>query len=588
MALIGPAQAGPDDYDRVISFGDSLSDNGNLKAAIGLPDYIGGRFSNGPTFAEILAGTANFGAGESSQARFWGPGFSVNLGAVTGDVNLAVGGARTVDGDLPSERLQIGAFLLAGGRFGENDLVTMLAGANDLFDLGFVPSVALSAAVTQTQNVGAVIGAGGRTILVGNLPDLGATPAHSGDPAATAATNAFNQQLDQGLRQLAAAFPQANIIQMDLHATLAVALANPAAFGFTNVDSPCFISAANQCSNPDQFQFWDGVHPTAAGHRFLAQYAAALLSTDEHGKDVAALGDVAVSTRLEASDILFRRGVSMLDDHTSGGLYAEIIGTGANDYQLAGIRAGFDTKQYGLTFGGALAHLRGQVDAARLNSDATTTQADIYALYSMAPFFVGVEGGVSFTDYDDIRRDTTFPTVFGKADDTDSTAYSLAATLGTQLKTGGITLTPALRVGYLSADVGAFSESAPLLALGYSEREIDAGFWTARLRASSQVFHDLRSVAYVEAGYEDLFSVEDGYSAKLVNNTAHAVDIDTDPSARGFFLKAGLSAYVTETATLGAEYGVSFQDGDDEVHSGRLTLRIPLGGPEEGLGGGKD
>ncbi len=88
-------------------------------------------------------------------------------------------------------------------------------------------------------------------------------------------------------------------------------------------------------------------------------------------------------------------------------------------------------------------------------------------------------------------------------------------------------------------------------------------------------------MAYVEAGYEDLFSVDDGYSAKLVDNTAKAVQIDPDdPAGRGLSLKAGLSAYVTETAQLSAEYGLSLQDGDGDVHSGRLTLKIPLGGAD--------
>ena len=95
-ALVGQAQAGADDFDRVVSFGDSLSDNGNLDAAsLGTRPgsaYFEGRFSNGPTFAELLAGDADFASGASSQQRFWGPLFSINPATVNGDVNLAVGG----------------------------------------------------------------------------------------------------------------------------------------------------------------------------------------------------------------------------------------------------------------------------------------------------------------------------------------------------------------------------------------------------------------------------------------------------------------------------------------------------------------
>lgn len=595
-AFIGHAQAGPDDFDRIVTFGDSLSDNGNLKAAVGQPgpDYFFGRFSNGPTFTELLAGPVNLATGESSQQRFWGPGFLVNPAPVTGDVNLAIGGAQAAGGLLPSEQVQIGAFLAAGGHFGANDLVTSLAGANDIFNAGLSPVAANNAAIAQTANLSTLVGAGARTILVGNLPNLGATPQFSGSVitanAGLIATNTFNARLDQGVEQLAAANPQANIVQMDLRTAAEIIAANPAAFGFTNVTDRCYVgtgTGGTTCANPDQFSFWDGVHPTAAAHEFIAQYAAALLSTDEHGKDVAALGQVAVSTRLDASDILFRQGVALLERDTPGGLYAEVLGQsgsgsgeGGADYQFAGIRVGFDRRQGAFTFGGALAYLKGEVDGDRLSSDAATTQADIYALYSMSPFFVGAEAGISRTNFDDIRRDTTFPTVIGKSD-TDSTSYSVAGTIGTHLQAGGVTLTPALRLGYLAANVDAFSESAPILALGYSDRDIEAGFWTARLRASIQPFQDVRSVAYVEAGYEALFSIDDGYSAKLVDNTARAVDIHAgDPDARGFFLKAGISAYVTDTAQLSAEYGISLQDGDGDVQTGRLTLKIPLGGAD--------
>src|SRR6202041_1516226 len=44
-------------YSALVVYGDSLSDNGNLYAAIGYPPspYFQGRFSNGPVAAEQLA-----------------------------------------------------------------------------------------------------------------------------------------------------------------------------------------------------------------------------------------------------------------------------------------------------------------------------------------------------------------------------------------------------------------------------------------------------------------------------------------------------------------------------------------------------
>jgi len=78
------AIADPSDYNRVVSFGDSLSDNGNLAHNIPpfagapfLPGYFDGRFSNGPTWIELLANAAKSTNPDSSMNRFWAtPGFS--------------------------------------------------------------------------------------------------------------------------------------------------------------------------------------------------------------------------------------------------------------------------------------------------------------------------------------------------------------------------------------------------------------------------------------------------------------------------------------------------------------------------------
>ena len=70
-------------YDRLVVFGDSLSDNGNLYLASGgtqppSPPYYQGRFSSGPVWTELLGfNAANF------------------TGSVSGSINYAFGGSRT-------------------------------------------------------------------------------------------------------------------------------------------------------------------------------------------------------------------------------------------------------------------------------------------------------------------------------------------------------------------------------------------------------------------------------------------------------------------------------------------------------------
>src|SRR5262249_7771435 len=160
--------------------------------------------------------------------------------------------------------------------------------------------------LNEASNIDLAINAGAKTILVSNLPSLGATPSANGNPATALggsfASAVYNATLDQATKQLAAAHPDVNLVQMDWLAALNVVIANPKAFGFTNVTDACILTPSCASATKDvqnQFLFWDTVHPTEGGHELLARYAALLLSTEETGKAVGALGQVALTTRLE-------------------------------------------------------------------------------------------------------------------------------------------------------------------------------------------------------------------------------------------------------------------------------------------------
>ena len=568
-----------------------------------LPGYFNGRFSNGPTWIELLSNPANSSNPDSSMNRFWGGFLFGGPFNVDGNVNAAIGGAQTVSGFPPSVQTQIATFLAAGGVFGPNDLVSIQGGANDFFNFfGANPNptqtdlqnFATLTGVNEASNIAFAIGAGAKTILVSNLPNFGATPSFNGSPATAQgglfASAVYNTTLDQATQQLAALHPNVNLVQMDWFSALNVVIANPAAFGFTNVTDACILTpscAGASVADQNRFLFWDTVHPTEAGHELLAEYAALLLSTEETGKAVGALGQVALTTRLEGSDIIFRRAINPFREGP-GGLYAEIIGqTGSFDgsqtilgstgvdFNAAGVRAGFDASDGPVGFGASLAYETGNISGHLLKSDMRSTQIDTYALTHLSAFFAGVEAGVSFNDYTGIERQTGFPTVTADGG-TESIDYTAAATLGAQYQMSGITLTPAVRVGYASLNLDGYTESAPILALQYGDRDVTTGFWTARLRASTPLFGYDHAIAYGEVGYEDLFSTNDSYTAKLAFNTAHAVTINDDLQASGLYFKAGVGGYLDNNIKLTGEYTLSLQNGNGDVQSGRLRVTIPL------------
>jgi phospholipase/lecithinase/hemolysin len=123
--------------------------------------------------------------------------------------------------------------------------------------------------------IASLAGVGVKKILVANLPDLGQLPSTRTRPnsaSLSALTQAHNQGLRQALKLLTQQYSALQIVTLDANALYREAITNPAAFGFTNVISAC-LSGSRACGNPDQFLFWDGIHPTAAAHRIIGEAA---------------------------------------------------------------------------------------------------------------------------------------------------------------------------------------------------------------------------------------------------------------------------------------------------------------------------
>jgi hypothetical protein len=71
------------------------------------------------------------------------------------------------------------------------------------------------------------------------------------------------------------------ITRLDTFALLENIIANPAAFGFTNTTGACLAGdpfvGGTPCIQPESYVFWDLIHPTAAAHTLLAEFAFAAL-----------------------------------------------------------------------------------------------------------------------------------------------------------------------------------------------------------------------------------------------------------------------------------------------------------------------
>ncbi|HEX6974613.1 MAG TPA: SGNH/GDSL hydrolase family protein [Vicinamibacterales bacterium] len=288
-------------FSGIVVFGTSLSDPGNAFVLVGdqstPPDFMlnpllipnapyakgGHHFSNGATWIE-------------QYARAIGLGDSVKAALATTDpavTNYAVGAARSYnDGSNFNLTQQVDAFLLrAGGVAPSQALYVIEMGGNDVRDAfalyaaggngGPVLSQALGSIASNIQRLYA---AGAREFLVWSAPNIALTPAiRSLGPAAgglaTQVTVGFNASLSQVLAQLTLALPGATFSRLDAYALLGAIVADPSAFDLTNVTTACITPsvAPFNCKQPVDFLFWDGIHPTKAGHAILAREAAEVI-----------------------------------------------------------------------------------------------------------------------------------------------------------------------------------------------------------------------------------------------------------------------------------------------------------------------
>jgi phospholipase/lecithinase/hemolysin len=84
----------------------------------------------------------------------------------------------------------------------------------------------------------------------------------------------------KGMLQSLESAPGVQVVRLDVFTILEEVVANPAAVGLMNVVDPCIRLDTKTnafCPRPNQYLFWDGIHPTVAGHRILARRAHAAL-----------------------------------------------------------------------------------------------------------------------------------------------------------------------------------------------------------------------------------------------------------------------------------------------------------------------
>jgi len=352
-ALLFSATAAAANFSQVVVFGDSLSDNGNISLATAPTLQPPLRFTTNPGTVGIenVAGKLGFALQPSLLGGTdfaWGgagvitnsPGTPATVPTLTAQVGAYLAGG-TVDNhalysiwgganDIFYAATSAGAAATAQQLIAQNvaaqiaqlqgaglpqaqidalipqitqavtaavvQQVQAAAGVSSLMNAEQAQAAVGAAAQQEVKLIGQLQAAGVKNILVFNLPNIGTTPSATAQgPAGAAALTGlsliFNGQLNAGLAQM-----QTGIIPVNAYGLLSEAIADPSAFGFSNVTDPaCGAGSSSVRCGPQgsglpftyapgaeqTYLFADGVHPTTAAHAMLGDYVMSIIRAPE-------------------------------------------------------------------------------------------------------------------------------------------------------------------------------------------------------------------------------------------------------------------------------------------------------------------
>jgi outer membrane lipase/esterase len=495
LAASTPALA-DDTFSRTVFFGDSLTDAGYFRPLLVQQNpqaAILGRFTTNPglVWAEWLA-------------DYYGTDASPNGNGQSGD-NYAAGGATVATDRLgppfgltPSLATQASAYLSSnGGRADPDALYTVWGGANDLFSIAANPAQAqqiIGAAVTaQVGIVGALQGAGARYVLVPNIPDLGITPSFRAQGAAAAAqgtalATAYNDALYGGLEASGL-----RVIPLDTFTFLREVVDDPAMYGFANVTGTACqpqITAQSITCNPgtyvspgaDQtYLFADGVHPSSAAHRAIADLALGMI---EGPRQMAVLPRSAAMTGRGRAERIGAQVSAPIQDGRRW--FADLRGDfqryGHGDqYDGAGpaLTAGLAWGSGQLTYGGFAGYGRQANDWGRRRGDWDQSEATLGGFVgwqSENGAWLGAQLSYSQLDIDTQRQVPIGPALRVHRGDTDGSNLTAALHAGWRMGEGALRHGPVLGVVAQRIEIDGFAESDPASSssLAFPDQDFDS------------------------------------------------------------------------------------------------------------------
>jgi outer membrane lipase/esterase len=511
-------------FSNVYVFGDSLSDAGYYRpflASLGLPASVVatlGRFTTnpGPVWSELVSTYYGVTPGPSN----------ANAGNIfaQGGARVALSSTSTPPGGAQRPvSTQIDEFL-ARGAADPNALYAVWAGGNDFLQnsqalaagqitSAQLQSYVLAAATAEIGQIARLRAAGARYILVFGLPDIGAAPSSAAQgPAAVAGATAisagYNTTLFTGL-----ASAGLRVIPVDVFSLITEIRQNASAYGFTNVTGiacgpfpPITTSGNAQFCLPtnlvapnasETYLFADGVHPTTATHRIIAQFVesliegptqysllaeaplrsrASLVRTLNDGLTTGRQGEVGKFAFFAAAD-----GGKFDIDSSMGntGLKSDVKAASVGITMRAS-----ESVLVGIAYGSAKTDGSFGMDAGNFRTNERAWS--LIGSLKMGGFYGTGVVSIADVDYNDIRRNIRLgPVVRTATARTNGSNASASLAAGYDFQIGKLAIGPTVGVTTQNVDVNGFDEAdggSAGLRLGAQKRKSE--IWSGGVRAS--------------------------------------------------------------------------------------------------------
>jgi outer membrane lipase/esterase len=574
-------------YSNAFAFGDSLSDAGQY----------GARFTTNPGLTAAMYLALRYGIAI-------GPSFF-------GGTDFAQGGARvnspslTIPPSAPNISIvQQVSTLLAQGPLDPNALYQLQGGANDILQLSALAAAGVvtpeqvqagtvQAAVDLVAQVARLQAAGARYLIVYNVPDIGRTPlaaSRNAQAPFTALSNLFDTTFNAGI---AAAHLQ--IVQVNTFALLNEAIANPAAFGFTNVTVPvCTTSSSIDCTpstllDPNGAQtylFADGIHPATRSAQIIAQAAASML---EGPAKIGVLAEAPLAVEQAAFRAIDGRMISAIAAPASSGRFEAWASYdyGNNDFDgrfISGnadvntVAAGGDIKLSehllaGIAF--SYSDNKGDFGGGSGGYKLKETTGTFYIGYGSGPWYVGATAGAGDLDFSDVHRNFDLGALT-RTESGDTTGWHAMGSVlgGYWFNYANWLHGPFVRFAYQEINVKGFAErGSDSTALVYGEQERKSFTSTLGWQATGQI-GNVRPFARVAWEFET--KDDDRFVSATpvaLNGTYSIPTVKPDDNYVRYLLGASadfgrFTGYVTGSATSGRA--------DGNGYGFTLGVRVPL------------